>query len=344
MIQSNLESFAGQGLIIISIGLLAHGCSDDNGEEPEDTLSINITRPAEGDTVSGVLIVEASVEPSAEFVEFCFDTFNTVSDSTVPFEADFNISFYETGNYTVSAIAHNDNDTAEDSVSFYVEEAGSLWLMLIQPTEDDSAFGLLRVTASTGFHPEYVEFYFDTFAVFADSSEPYEALYDILLYPFDTYSISALAYLGGGTYGDTTAFKVEPPPNQYFQVLVEDFTNTDCVPCVNVDEALGNVREQYDSQEESAVFVEFHPQIYPNDPFRNAAPELHDGRGDYYEISSVPQLFVDGTVMTNAEATDPDVVYSKIQTARTTAPHARSPRSTTANRRRHVKHRVEMRE
>ncbi len=102
----------------------------------------------------------------------------------------------------------------------------------------------------------------------------------------------------------------------YFPVLVEDFTNIDCVGCADVHMALETVLENYLSDDEMPVVIEFHHLLYPNDPYHNAAPSIHDSRGNYYDFTSIPQLVIDGNVLTLAEANSADEINAKIDSAR----------------------------
>ncbi len=102
----------------------------------------------------------------------------------------------------------------------------------------------------------------------------------------------------------------------YFPVLVEDFTNIDCVGCADVHMALETVLENYLLDEEMPVVIEFHHLLYPNDPYHNAAPSLHNSRGNYYGFTSIPQLVIDGNVLTLAEANSADEINAKIDSAR----------------------------
>jgi len=111
-------------------------------------------------------------------------------------------------------------------------------------------------------------------------------------------------------------------PSQYFSVLIEDFSHTDCVPCVNVDNAVNTVLEYYASQGASPIFMEFHPKPtgFGDDPFNLANPELHDGRMnwyyDYYGLDNVPQLFVDATVLSATDRNDVDRIQQIVEDAK----------------------------
>jgi len=102
----------------------------------------------------------------------------------------------------------------------------------------------------------------------------------------------------------------------YFPVLVENFTNVDCVGCADVHLALSTVLEYYLENDEMPVVIEFHHLLYPNDPYHNAAADVHDSRGNYYGFTSIPQLVIDGSVLTLGEANSADEIHSKIDSVR----------------------------
>ncbi|RKZ33664.1 hypothetical protein DRQ33_03790 [bacterium] len=109
---------------------------------------------------------------------------------------------------------------------------------------------------------------------------------------------------------------------QYFPVLIEEFSHTDCSPCVSVAEAVELVLDDYESSGLSPIFVEFHPcpPGFGNDPFNDFATELHQGRTEWYydfwELENVPQLLVDGEPLSAMDRIDPDRIASFVESAR----------------------------
>ncbi len=102
----------------------------------------------------------------------------------------------------------------------------------------------------------------------------------------------------------------------YFSVLVEDFTNVNCIPCADVHDALGSVVDAFAQEGLAPVLVEFHPMIYPDDPFHDAAAEVHDSRMSFYGIDGVPQLFIDGVQLPQERLSDPDYLWWFVDSVR----------------------------
>lgn len=93
-------------------------------------------------------------------------------------------------------------------------------------------------------------------------------------------------------------------------VLIEDFANVSCDPCVisnKIIENLTNVRYG-PSKLLAAKFPTNFPS--PNDPFYLAIPEICDSRMVYYNIFSAPTTIVDGILYPNS--TDSLSVIEKI--------------------------------
>jgi hypothetical protein len=77
-------------------------------------------------------------------------------------------------------------------------------------------------------------------------------------------------------------------------VLLEHFSNTDCIPCVDVDEIVEDVLADFGIDEVASVG--YHPPFPgPADPFYLAAKEQNDNRTDYYDPPFMPFIMVDGT-------------------------------------------------
>ncbi|RKZ30679.1 hypothetical protein DRQ33_07685, partial [bacterium] len=111
-------------LMLLGAGILLSGCSkdendDDNGDG--DDFVITIVQPAEGDTIIGTLLIRAECEPTPDYVEFYADTFSFVVDSISPYQAEYDISLYPSGEFQASAIAYWEDIYREDEVQVYIE-------------------------------------------------------------------------------------------------------------------------------------------------------------------------------------------------------------------------------
>jgi len=304
--------------IICSISIFI-GCSKDDDNDDIAPLTVSITNPAESDTVSAILLIRAESDSAPEFLEFFFDTFDVLSDNTMPYEAQFNVASYTTGAYSAYAIAHRGDETKSDTVHFYIQSAGNYWVTITQPLEGDSVSGDFTLHAEAGSGIEYIEFQFDTMPAVIDSVTNYETSYNVTLYSVGEYYAIATAHFGDSVAVDTVHFYTTLASTGYYPVLVEDFTNVNCVPCANVAAALGDVEEHYSSLAKPVV-IEFHPNVFPGDPFYLASPTIHLRQFNFYALSSIPKLLLDGELFNTPD--DPDAILTRLEQIRTTAKQA----------------------
>lgn len=92
-------------------------------------------------------------------------------------------------------------------------------------------------------------------------------------------------------------------------VLIEDFSNVSCPPCVASNNTLRSLKSSYTS--EKLVIVKF-PANFPSpqDPMYLASKEDADSRLNYYSIFSTPTIIVDG--INKTVATDSMSIKSMI--------------------------------
>lgn len=78
-------------------------------------------------------------------------------------------------------------------------------------------------------------------------------------------------------------------------VLLEDFANVSCAPCVTSNKIIQSVLHSYGS--DKVVSIKF-PTNFPSpvDPFYLATKEFCDYRMSFYRIISAPTIFLDGIV------------------------------------------------
>ncbi len=101
--------------------LIFWGCSKENNDNSTDTLSVSIIQPENGDTVISTLHILAECGSTPDYVEFDFDTFDAVIDSTSPYSVSFDVFEYMSGTYSATAIAYWGETTRQYVVSFYIE-------------------------------------------------------------------------------------------------------------------------------------------------------------------------------------------------------------------------------
>ena len=77
-------------------------------------------------------------------------------------------------------------------------------------------------------------------------------------------------------------------------VLLEDFANTSCAPCVESNKIIEELKETYPERLVSVKFPTNFPG--PNDPFYLAGKTYCDFRRSYYNVLFAPTIVLDGTV------------------------------------------------
>lgn len=93
-------------------------------------------------------------------------------------------------------------------------------------------------------------------------------------------------------------------------VLIEDFANVSCVPCVTSNKILHSFSIQYGS--EKLLIIKFPTNFpSPNDPFYKANPQQCNNRIGYYNILAAPTTIVDGILRPNS--TDSIKIKEKIE-------------------------------
>lgn len=92
-------------------------------------------------------------------------------------------------------------------------------------------------------------------------------------------------------------------------VLLEDFANVSCVPCVTSNQIIESLQNR--TYENKIAVVKFPTNFpSPNDPFYLANSSICDNRMFYYNIIFAPTLIVDGTL--RPSATDSAAIKQKI--------------------------------
>ncbi len=94
-------------------------------------------------------------------------------------------------------------------------------------------------------------------------------------------------------------------------VLIEDFANVSCIPCVTSNKILHRlVYDKYGT--EKVVTVQYHVNFpAPNDIFYTANPTASNIRREFYDVVSAPSVFVDGLL--NPVATDSNDIITDVE-------------------------------
>ncbi len=91
-------------------------------------------------------------------------------------------------------------------------------------------------------------------------------------------------------------------------VLLEDFANVSCDPCVVSNSIIKSLDNTYNEQ---LVIIKYSTNFpSPTDPFYSAAPALNNERLAYYNILFVPTIIIDGVI--RPVSTDEEDIKSKI--------------------------------
>lgn len=89
------------------------------------------------------------------------------------------------------------------------------------------------------------------------------------------------------------------------KVLVEMFTNTSCIPCVQANTYLDKIQrlEGITNNDAEVIMIRIHSTLYPNDPFYLYNTAANDARQNYYNGGIFnPYAFLNGSFMGNYSA------------------------------------------
>lgn len=124
-----------------------------------------------------------------------------------------------------------------------------------------------------------------------DTLELFVGQYDITLQKEGYFSTKEEIEVEKNSYQEITMTLTEQIVQKV--VLIEDFSNVSCPPCVASNNTLRSLKSSYTS--EKLVIVKF-PANFPSpqDPMYLASKEDADSRLSYYTIFSTPTIIVDG--------------------------------------------------
>ena len=110
---------------------------------------------------------------------------------------------------------------------------------------------------------------------------------------------------------ETASFALVPQSTGLQRVvLLEDFSNTGCIPCVAADSIVTEFVAFYGSGR--LVVIQYHISYpYPLDPFYLAAMQQNNARSSYYGVGPIPLVVLDGLL--SPVATDGSAVQQAIE-------------------------------
>ena len=78
-------------------------------------------------------------------------------------------------------------------------------------------------------------------------------------------------------------------------ILVEHFSNTGCIPCVEADSLIEKIL--HETGEINGISLGYHPNFpAPNDPMYLLSPSGNNARVQYYGVFGAPTIYVDGVI------------------------------------------------
>ena len=86
------------------------------------------------------------------------------------------------------------------------------------------------------------------------------------------------------------------PVTEQKVVVIEDFANVSCVPCVTSNKVLRSLENGY-LADKKVIMIKYHVNYpSPQDPFYQANKASFDSRAQFYKIFSTPTTYIDGTL------------------------------------------------
>ena len=204
------------------------------------------------------------------------------------------------GNYTIR-VAKSGYDSSPEST-----------IVEINADVIDTVHFILSEMSDTGYI--FVDCPYDDAPVFIDgimagfSNEYIESGAGIRNVRIDGWAFNSATETIALTSGDTAT--VEITPAFVSSCLIEEFSHVHCSNCPDAAEAVQTVLSAYG---DSVLAIEWHPNLAGIDPFRADNPAMHDGRGAYYDVTGMPQVFVAGNVV--PDPTSSTVISSSVSNA-----------------------------
>ena len=239
--------------LIISI-LIISGCDDGNGPTDENGTLIVTSEPT-----GAVIFINGQIQNGI------------TTNASIELDA---------GDYTIR-VAKTGYDASPDSIVIAVEANAT----------DTAAFTLSEIS-DTGY--VLVECSYDDAPVLIDgvpsgySNEPIEISAGSHTVRIDGWAFTPSAEEEINVVsGDTTIINISV--DFVHSCLLEEFSHVNCVNCPDAAVAVQTVLETYG---DSVYAVEWHPDLAGIDSIREDNIAMHDGRGDYYGVSGMPQVLV----------------------------------------------------
>ncbi len=147
----NAHDTLGRCLIFLALLALTHyGCgggSDPTGPDA-DAVTVTLTAPAEGDTVSGAVTISATAQ-HADSVRIFIDGGEIGADTSAPYEITWNTGTVSNGVRAVKARAEGSGGAAEDQVAVVVDNQTGSVIVTVSPVATTVELGLTQQFIAT---------------------------------------------------------------------------------------------------------------------------------------------------------------------------------------------------
>ena len=108
----------------------------------------------------------------------------------------------------------------------------------------------------------------------------------------------------------------QKPQSDYFDVIIEFFSNVQCSLCAEVACVMDSVQEYFDNHDDGKrpIIIEYHPAIPADDPFYRKNPEIQQARQSFYGVvGELPQVFLDGHQLDSAVFKNSEAIITEIK-------------------------------
>ena len=165
--------------------------------EVSDTVTI--TNPTNGSTVEGTVTVTVSYTGSIDQVRFYIDDVLKNTDTSAPFQWNWDTTAYSDGSHTVRVDGYASGVFKDsDSVTVTVQnEQPSSWVEITSPADGQTVSGrrvYIRANASTDITK--VEFYIDGVLKYTDSYRPFSYRWNTTGYSNGSHTLLVKGYAG----------------------------------------------------------------------------------------------------------------------------------------------------
>ncbi|MFC2167189.1 Ig-like domain-containing protein [Acidobacteriota bacterium] len=208
-----------------SIRVVAYDTSDQTDQDsitltiPDLPPNVSITSPTEGTTIE-TKIVTINADASDDFgvnkVEFYVANVLHKTDTSPPYDYDWDTSPFSHGDYTIRAVAYDTVDQTDfDSITLTVPEDKPPSVTISSPADGATVIKTVtvRANASDDHGVQKVEFYVDNSLLKTDTNAPYTLAWNPDPFSSGFHTIKALAYdTIDQTDEDSIRLKVDKPP------------------------------------------------------------------------------------------------------------------------------------